>query len=502
MKTAVIYARYSSDKQTEQSIEGQLRVCNEFAEKHDIVIVDTYIDRAMTGTNDNRTSFQKMLKDSVKRAWDIVLVYKLDRFSRNKYETAMHKKTLKDNGIKLISAMENIPDTPEGIILESLLEGMAEYYSAELSQKVKRGQNESRQKGQFTGGVMVYGYKNVNKKVQIDEDQAVIVRMIYEKFAAGVYVKDILKELNDMGILNHGKPFAKNTLYHVLHNEKYVGILRHGDEVFTNIYPQIVPTNIFEIVKRKCDENKLGKHQNDVVYLLKNKVWCGYCGKTIASESGTCKNGVVKRYYKCTNRKKNAACDKLPIRKELFEQIVIDTTMKLFDNQDNLNLIADRILLTHNKRLVDDSKLSILAKEKMEYQKSIDNLISCMEKGIVTNSTKKRLEDLELIVEQIDEKMAIEKTKQKVQITRDDIFKFIKTALKKSPQLMIKLLVKNIILYDDKMEITYNYVDKKYLDDNEHKPFELKTENFETTINNTKFNQPPTKIELEIKSYI
>ena len=77
----------------------------------------------------------------------------------------------------------------------------------------------------------------------------------------------------------------------------------------------IVPTNIFEIVKRKCDENKLGKHQNDVVYLLKNKVWCGYCGKTISSESGTCKNGVVKRYYKCTNRKKNAACDKLPIRR-------------------------------------------------------------------------------------------------------------------------------------------------------------------------------------------
>jgi DNA invertase Pin-like site-specific DNA recombinase len=186
MKTAVIYARYSSDKQTEQSIEGQLHVCREYAERNDIVIVDTYIDRAMSGTNDNRADFQRMIKDSSKRAWDLVLVYKLDRFSRNKYETAMHKKTLKDNGIKLISAMENIPDTPEGIILESLLEGMAEYYSAELSQKVTRGMRETRAKGKFTGGTVPYGYKVIDQKLYINDDEAEIVRNIYEQYANGI----------------------------------------------------------------------------------------------------------------------------------------------------------------------------------------------------------------------------------------------------------------------------------------------------------------------------
>lgn len=123
MKTAVIYARYSCDNQTEQSIDGQLRVCEEYAQRNNILILNTYIDRAMTGTNDNRPDFQKMLKDSNRKEWDYVLVYKLDRFSRNKYETAIHKKTLRDNGVKVLSAMENIPDTPEGIILESLLEG-------------------------------------------------------------------------------------------------------------------------------------------------------------------------------------------------------------------------------------------------------------------------------------------------------------------------------------------------------------------------------------------
>lgn len=123
MKTAVIYARYSSENQTEQSIEGQLRVCEEYAKAHDILILNTYVDRAMTGTNDNRADFQRMLKDSSKREWNFVLVYKLDRFSRNKYETAIHKKTLKDHGIKVLSATEHIPDSPEGIIFESMLEG-------------------------------------------------------------------------------------------------------------------------------------------------------------------------------------------------------------------------------------------------------------------------------------------------------------------------------------------------------------------------------------------
>lgn len=131
MKTAAIYARYSSDNQTEQSIEGQLRVCEEYAQRNNIVIVDTYIDRAMTGTNDNRPDFQRMIQDSGKKRWGFILVYKLDRFSRNKFESVVNRRKLADNGVKLLSAMENIPDSPEGIILESLLEGMNQYFSAE-----------------------------------------------------------------------------------------------------------------------------------------------------------------------------------------------------------------------------------------------------------------------------------------------------------------------------------------------------------------------------------
>ena len=182
MKTAVIYARYSSDTQTEQSIEGQLRVCNEYAKNNDILILRTYIDRAMTGTNDNRPDFRQMIEDSKKHDFSIVLVYKFDRFSRNKYETTKHKKTLKDNGVKVVSATEYIPDSPEAIILESMIEGYAEYYSAELSQKVRRGIRESYEKGYFIGGYGLFGYDIVDKKWTINSYEADIVRDIFTRY--------------------------------------------------------------------------------------------------------------------------------------------------------------------------------------------------------------------------------------------------------------------------------------------------------------------------------
>ncbi len=194
-KTGVIYARYSSDSQTEQSIEGQLRVCNDYAKTNNIIILDTYIDRAMTGTNDNRPDFQRMIKDSSKKEWDFVIVYKLDRFSRNKYEATIHKNTLKNNRVKVLSAMENILDSPEGIILESLLEGMNQYYSAELAQKVSRGMRETRLKGYFQGGPLPYGYKLNGRKVVIDETTAEIVRFIYEQYSLGKTVKEIISNL-------------------------------------------------------------------------------------------------------------------------------------------------------------------------------------------------------------------------------------------------------------------------------------------------------------------
>lgn len=464
MKTAVIYARYSSERQTEQSIEGQLRVCKDYAERNNISIIDTYIDRATTGTNDNRRDFQRMLKDCSKKAWDIVLVYKIDRFSRNKYEMAMHKRTLRDNGIKLVSAMENIPDTPEGIILESLLEGMAEYYSAELSQKVRRGMNESRQKGLYTGGSILYGYKVENKKILVHDEEAEIVRYIFHQCHAGVIVKDIINALHAKGLTNRGKPFVKNTIYRMLANEKYIGIYRHKDEIFTNIYPAIIPKPLFDSIQQKIDANKYGKHVS-VFYLLKRKMYCGYCGQPMTSESGTTKSGKVKRYYKCFGRKNGSDCQKSILRKEEIEKLVLDTTFQIFEDRKTLENFTEKVLAVHNQRINEQSTLKLLLSEQREIEKSVDNMLAAIEKGVVTNSTTRRLEQLETRLAEITEQIAVEQARLSVALSKEEIEQFIKNALQKEPRPLINALIEKIILYDDRVEIIYRYTNRKRPDD-------------------------------------
>ncbi len=280
MKSAVIYARYSSASQTEQSIEGQLRVCNQYAKANDLIIVDTYIDRATTGTNDNRAAFQQMLKDSETSVWEVVLVYAIDRFGRNSIEVAINKQRLKSNKKVLISATqrtsENLDGTKnlDGILLENVYIGIAEYYSAKLSQKILRGLKESRRKGQFCGGKVPYGYYVKDKKLHIDEEKAKVIRFIYEQYASGVYVPNIICKLNEKGVLHNGKPFLPNAIYGILRNKRYVGVTEIRNEIYDNIYPQIVPKELFDKIKRKLAKNKLGSRSVKETYLLRNNVIC------------------------------------------------------------------------------------------------------------------------------------------------------------------------------------------------------------------------------------
>ena len=454
MKTAVIYCRYSSDSQTEQSIEGQLRVCNEYAKSNDIVILDTYIDRAMTGTNDNRPDFQRMIKDSAKKSFDVVLVYKFDRFSRNKYETAIHKKTLKDNGVKVISAMEYIPDSPEAIILESMLEGYAEYYSAELSQKVKRGMRETRSKGNFTGGFIIYGYKVENHKVVIDEEKAETVKYIFEQYAIGVYVKDIIKSLTAKGIYNRGKPFARNTVYNILKNEKYAGIYRYNGEVFTNIYPQIVPQETYDIVRKKIDSNHYGKRSTEVVYLLRHKMKCGYCGSPVSAECGTAKNGERKRYYKCLGRKNGNGCKKSQARKEVLENYVLENIITQLSN--NMDYIVSELMTMQENYIKANSALTRLVKEQRATENSINNIMTAIENGGTSNTAMKRLRELEEKNAELEKQIRIEQSHSAFKLDRKEIADFYKYALEQEPKMLINLLVKEIQLFDDKMIIIYN----------------------------------------------
>lgn len=499
MKTAVIYARYSSDNQTEQSIEGQLRVCQDFAQRNDILILNTYIDRAMTGTNDNRPDFQQMIKDSVNKDFQYVIVYKLDRFSRNKYETAKYKKMLKDNGVKLLSAMENIPDTPEGIILESLLEGMAEYYSAELAQKVKRGMHETRLKGYFQGGLLAYGYKLDGRKIVIDEDKAEIVRYIFKQYANGVYVSTIIKELTSQGILNKGKPFAVNSIYHILKSEKYTGRYYKNNQLYDNMYPRIIDDETFEKVRAKSKVNHYGKRSVKAVYLFRNKLICGYCGKPISAESGTARNGTKRNYYKCIGIKKyHNDCEKETIRQDILEQFLLDTIIEELSKPKIMNEMVNNLMHAQESLYSLNSILSRLEKGKKQAETTLNNIMSAIEMGVINKTTNTRMKELENQIEDIERQILIEKSKASIRISEEDIRKYYQDALKEKPLVLINYLIKEIKLYNDKAEFTFNTPLRT-------SPNEQGSSFLSTTRKIKKFIQNqinPKMLEMEIRFYV
>ncbi|MBR4270520.1 MAG: recombinase family protein [Clostridia bacterium] len=475
MKTAVIYARYSSDSQTEQSIEGQLRVCNEYANRNGIAVLNTYIDRAMTGTNDNRPDFQQMIKDSASNNWQYVIVYKIDRFSRNKYENAKYKKILKDNGVKLLSAMENIPDTPEGIILESLLEGMAEYYSAELSQKVKRGMHETRLKGHFTGGSLPYGYKLDGRKIVIDETKIEIVQYMFNQYAKGKFVRNIIEDLNSKNIYNNGKPFAKNTIYNMLRNERYTGTYEKDGLKYENTYPQIIDKDTFEKVKSKRKINHYGKNSVKTVYLLKNKLVCGYCGKPISAESGTTKLGKTIHYYKCLGIKKyRNGCIKETIRQEVLEEFVLNVIITELSKPPIMNKIVKQ-LLDIQKSPNHNSTITMLEKSKHQAEVALSNILKAVEQGIINNTTNNRMHELEKQLEEIDKQLLIEKCKSEIKISEKTIREFYKEALLLEPQLLIDTVIHQITCFNDRLEITFNTPTIKSPDTNQGSFLTLKT---------------------------
>ena len=492
MKTAVIYARYSSDRQTEQSIEGQVRVCKDFADKNDILIVGIYLDKAMTGTNDNRDDFQKMLADAETATWDIVLVYSLDRFGRNAIEIAINKQRLKKNKKILISATqrtsENIDGTKnlDGILLENVYIGIAEYYSAELSQKTKRGLNETRLKGNFIGGTVNYGYtlyKVENKeqkisytKVAVNEEEKAVLQYIFMEYASGKRVPTIVKELNQKGILNRGKPFRTISVYYILRQEKYTGIYRLNGVVYDKIYPQIIPQDIFEIVKAKMKANSHGKHPKDkTVYLLKGKIFCGKCGKTLTSFTGTSKSGKINRYYKC-NRTDECKQHK-PIKKEAIEQAIISTLQNILSTEESFSFLLDNLMKKHNDKLQRNDILIMAEKELVKTNKSIANIMSAIECGIITETTKQRLEELEELQKELQEQILLEKTKEVKPLNRKELEEYLKYALSQPNQTLIDLLVDKVIVKDDEVEIYLKYTKeppqkhKKKSDENNERVF-------------------------------
>ena len=464
MKGAVIYARYSCERQTEQSIEGQLHECYKYAEKNGLSILDEYIDRATTGTNDNRPAFQKMLADSERTtAWDIVLVYAIDRFGRNSIEIAINKQKLIKNGKNLISATQrtstNIDGSKnlDGILLENMYIGLAEYYSAELSQKIRRGLAENRTKGLFCGGRVTYGYKVENKSIRIDNAETEIVRYVFQEYNNGKTIPDIILDLESRGIKYKGEPFKKNFLYRMLRNEKYIGITKYDETEYKNIYPPIIKEDLFNAVQKRMVTYSVGSHSKDADLLLKGKVVFGLCGHMMNGDSSTSRSGKLMHYYKCSGRKKGTGCESKILKQEKLEEFVIDITRQIFCNKENMQLLVDKVIAVHKQRQKDESVLNSLKTRHNDLIKSINNLLFALQEGIITPSTKERLNMLEFEKAEIEEQIAKEEFSLSKQLTRDEVEYFLRRAIKSSPKILLNNLVDKVIVYENKIEIYYKY---------------------------------------------
>ena len=461
---AVIYARYSSDSQREESIEGQLRECTAFAEKNGITVLRHYIDRAYSAKTDNRPEFQNMIKDSGKRLFDIVIVWKLDRFARNRYDSARYKATLKKNGVKVVSATEIISEGAEGIILESVLEGYAEYYSADLSEKVVRGMTDNALKCKFNGGTMPIGYViDAEQHFQIDPLTAPFVLEAFKRYDGGETISSIMNWLNEQGLTNtRGRKMTFNSVGHILHNRRYIGEFRYRDVIVPDGIPAIVPQDLFDRVQEKLAKNKKApaRHKAEDDYLLTTKLFCGYCGAYLCGESGTSRTGKVHHYYKCVSvKKKRTECHKRPVRKEWIEDLVVGETMKMVMDDKAIEAIVSMLMDLQDR---DNVNVPLYEQQLREADTAIGNLLNAIQQGILTRSTKERLEELENRRDELENRLACEKlAKPKVsaEFMTFWLHRFRKLDVRQQShrKMLIDTFINAIFLYDDKMVITFNY---------------------------------------------
>jgi len=408
-----------------------------------------------------------MIRESASGKFDIVIVWKLDRFARDRYDSAHYKRILKKNGVKVISAKEGISNTPEGIILESMLEGYAEYYSAELSTKVQRGMTENALKVKFNGGVIPYGYRvSEDQKLVIDPVAAHVVREIFERYADGERVLDIIDDLNARGIKRpiskkESRPFSRNSFSTMLSNRRYIGEYRFQDIIIPNGIPAIVPVDTFERVQERKRKNKLApaKAKADEEYLLTTKLFCGHCGRMMAGESGTSKTGKTYYYYKCSGAKRKLGCKKKAVSKDWIEKLVVDRTMAMIMDNALMERLIDAIYDMQNE---DNPYLDEIKRQLKDNQKRLNNIMLAIEQGIITETTKERLETLEAEKHDLENALTEAEIKHP-SLSREQIsfyiysFQSLDPNNKEHKKRIIDNFINAIYLYDDKITITYNF---------------------------------------------
>ena len=494
---AVAYARFSSDNQRDESIDAQLRAINEYTDRNNIKIVKVFADRAKSATSANRPEFQNMIKycESDNTGISMVIVHKLDRFSRDKYDSAMYKQKLKVKGIRVVSVLENLDNSPESLILESVIEGMAQYYSANLAREVAKGQKENALKALHNGGDAPLGYDVAfDKTYLVNEEEAQAVKIIFDMYVNGYSYSNIIDKLNDLGYkTKRGNKFGKNSLHGILSNEKYTGVYvfnktqrkgingkRNGhkqkseDEIIKveGGMPQIIDKEVFLQAQEMMQKRKKspGAHKATTLYLLTGLIRCGECGHAMQGNKRKDKYGNDYISYRCGCRKQKRDCNNKEIKRDYLEEFILQEIEKNILNDEAIPVLSKALNEKINDKTESNEELLKSLEQRLDkVNKEISNILNAIMNGIVNNILKDKLDELEQVKLNLDLKMNELKIENKVAdgicITEEQIknmfSRFKEFVLKRNIPECKKFIgdyIKEVIVYKDHVEVVFNVV--------------------------------------------
>ncbi|MBR2047096.1 MAG: recombinase family protein [Oscillospiraceae bacterium] len=470
---AVIYARYSSHAQRDVSIEQQIRACRQFAERQGIRIVHVYEDRALTGTSDKRPGFQKMIQDAKTAGWSYVVVYTLDRFARDRYDSAVYKRKLKTAGVRVLSAMENISDDPTGILMESVLEGLAEYYSKELSRKVLRGHEDNARKCMVNGKLPLGFCRGEDGRYAICEPEAELVREIFRRVSSMENLADIIADLNARGMKTKtGGAWNRSSFNQILSNERYTGLYIYHDIRVPGGIPQIVSQEMFDEVqcimhvKPNPRRDPTGtipqrRRRDNGTYLLTGKLFCGECRSPMIGVSGTSKTSELHYYYACKGRRDDhGSCHKKNVRRDTIEHFVTAALKDAIFSEDVIPFLADEVM-AYQEANSGCAELDLLRSQYADTNRALNNLMSAIEAGIFSATTQARLLELEEKKRDLSRLITAAESAQEHLLTREEIIAALELyragdiADKTYQGTIIDTFLINAHMYDDRVRFVF-----------------------------------------------
>ena len=466
-RTAVAYARYSSAGQRDVSIEQQLADIRAFAKREGYTLVNEYADHARSGFKNAsaRTSFQSMMAAAEGGTFDTVISWKVDRFGRNREESALFKGRLRRFGVKVLYAMEPIPEGSAGVLLEGMLEATAEWYSRQLSENVTRGMTDNAMKCLYNG-TRILGYtRGPDGRYALDPDEAELVRYIFDKYTAGYSAARICADLNARGLTtSHGKRWKVQSVLRLISNERYTGTYIWGSIRVEDGMPAIVDKKTYLEAQRM--KGKTGRHieQNAVDYLLTGKAFCGHCGAAMIGDSGTSKTGARHYYYTCQAHKARKGCNKKSLQKDYLEGAVVDFVLDYVLSDEQIEKTADAVMALQQEEL-KSSPLAAMEAERQEVLKQIDNINNAIAAGVWSTSTVTKLHELEASAETLRISCDTLRFSQSQLMDRDRVIFFLHQFTKgdrQDPLLrrhIIETFINAVYVYDDHLKIVINNVE-------------------------------------------